>query len=105
MGRKAAVEQLLERSSARISGWNPSTVLPEAYDFGNHPWARVYDFVCAPSAARRSLTTVTGPRTRPRERPARPDRRAWEAQDCVLGSLVVPFDSSGQASRDRSCMG
>jgi serine phosphatase RsbU (regulator of sigma subunit) len=39
------VERLLERSNGDAASKICDAVLREAYDFGNHPWSRVYDFL------------------------------------------------------------
>lgn len=41
------IERLLERSNEDSAAKICDTVLREAYDFGNHPWARLYDFLHA----------------------------------------------------------
>ena len=38
------IERLLEQSNGDAASKICDTVLREAYDFGNHPWSRVYDF-------------------------------------------------------------
>jgi serine phosphatase RsbU (regulator of sigma subunit) len=39
------IERLLENSNGDSSAEICNSVLREAYDFGNHPWSRVYDFL------------------------------------------------------------
>ncbi|MGA3222156.1 MAG: PP2C family protein-serine/threonine phosphatase [Acidobacteriaceae bacterium] len=39
------VERLLEHSNGDAASAICDSVLREAYDFGNHPWSRVYDFL------------------------------------------------------------
>jgi serine phosphatase RsbU (regulator of sigma subunit) len=53
------VERLLEQSNGDSASQICDNVLREAYDFGNHPWSRVYDFLFT-SRQRRSedLTAV-----------------------------------------------
>jgi serine phosphatase RsbU (regulator of sigma subunit) len=41
------VERLLERSNGDSAAEICNTVLREAYDFGNHPWARLYNLLHA----------------------------------------------------------
>ncbi len=52
------VERLLERSNGDSAAEICDTVLREAYDFGNHPWARVYDFLRARKRSHEDLTAV-----------------------------------------------
>jgi serine phosphatase RsbU (regulator of sigma subunit) len=52
------VERLLERSNGDSAAEICDTVLREAYDFGNHPWARVYDFLSARKRSHEDLTAV-----------------------------------------------
>ena len=52
------VERLLERSNGDSAAEICDTVLREAYDFGHHPWARVYDFLCARKHSHEDLTAV-----------------------------------------------
>jgi serine phosphatase RsbU (regulator of sigma subunit) len=39
------IERLLEHANGDSASQICDTVLREAYDFGNHPWSRVYDFL------------------------------------------------------------
>jgi serine phosphatase RsbU (regulator of sigma subunit) len=39
------IERLLENSNGDSSAEICDSVLREAYDFGNHPWSRIYDFL------------------------------------------------------------
>jgi serine phosphatase RsbU (regulator of sigma subunit) len=52
------VERLLERSNGDSAAEICDTVLREAYDFGNHPWARVYDLLHARKRGQDDLTAV-----------------------------------------------
>jgi serine phosphatase RsbU (regulator of sigma subunit) len=52
------IERLLERSNGDSAAQICDTVLQEAYDFGNHPWARVYDFLHARKRSHEDLTAV-----------------------------------------------
>ena len=52
------VERLLERSNGDSAAEICDTVLREAYDFGNHPWARAYDLLLARKPRHEDLTAV-----------------------------------------------
>lgn len=52
------IERLLESSNGDSAARICDTVLQEAYDFGNHPWARVYDFLHARKRGHEDLTAV-----------------------------------------------
>jgi serine phosphatase RsbU (regulator of sigma subunit) len=52
------VERLLEYSNGESAAEICDTVLREAYDFGNHPWARVYDLLHARKRGHEDLTAV-----------------------------------------------
>jgi serine phosphatase RsbU (regulator of sigma subunit) len=52
------VEHLLEQSNGDSAAEICDTVLREAYDFGNHPWARVYDLLHARKRSQEDLTAV-----------------------------------------------
>jgi serine phosphatase RsbU (regulator of sigma subunit) len=52
------VERLLEYSNGESAAELCDTVLREAYDFGNHPWARVYDLLHARKRSHEDLTAV-----------------------------------------------
>ena len=52
------VERLLEHSNGDSAAEICNTVLREAYDFGHHPWARVYDFLHARKRSHEDLTAV-----------------------------------------------
>ena len=52
------VERLLEQSNGGSAAEICDTVLREAYDFGNHPWARVYDLLHARKRSHEDLTAV-----------------------------------------------
>jgi serine phosphatase RsbU (regulator of sigma subunit) len=52
------VERLLERSNGDSAAEICDTVLREAYAFGNHPWARIYDFLSARRRGHEDLTAV-----------------------------------------------
>jgi serine phosphatase RsbU (regulator of sigma subunit) len=52
------VERLLEYSNGDSAAEICDTVLREAYDFGNHPWARIYNFLRARKRSHEDLTAV-----------------------------------------------
>jgi serine phosphatase RsbU (regulator of sigma subunit) len=52
------VERLLEQSNGESAAEICDTVLREAYDFGNHPWARAYDLLHARKRSHEDLTAV-----------------------------------------------
>jgi serine phosphatase RsbU (regulator of sigma subunit) len=52
------VERLLEDSNGGSAAEICDTVLREAYDFGNHPWARVYNLLHARKRSHEDLTAV-----------------------------------------------
>jgi serine phosphatase RsbU (regulator of sigma subunit) len=53
------IERLLEQSNGDSAAKICDTVLREAYAFGNHPWARVYDFLHArKQSSHEDLTAV-----------------------------------------------
>jgi serine phosphatase RsbU (regulator of sigma subunit) len=52
------VERLLQYSNGESAAELCDTVLREAYDFGNHPWARVYDLLHARKRNHEDLTAV-----------------------------------------------
>jgi hypothetical protein len=55
----AAVRCTYKRSNGDSAAEICDTVLREAYDFGNHPWARVHDFLHAPKQrSHEDLTAV-----------------------------------------------
>jgi serine phosphatase RsbU (regulator of sigma subunit) len=54
------IERLLEHSNGDSASKICDTVLREAYDFGNHPWSRLYDFLHARGQrSHEDLTAVT----------------------------------------------
>jgi serine phosphatase RsbU (regulator of sigma subunit) len=52
------IERLLERSNGDSASEICDTVLREAYDFGNHPWSRLYDFLHSRTRRNEDLTAV-----------------------------------------------
>ena len=52
------IERLLEQSNGDSASIICDTVLREAYDFGNHPWARIYDLFHGRKRVQDDLTAV-----------------------------------------------
>jgi serine phosphatase RsbU (regulator of sigma subunit) len=52
------LERILEQSSGDSAAKICDTVLREAYEFGNHPWARIYNFLHGKHHAHDDLTAV-----------------------------------------------
>jgi serine phosphatase RsbU (regulator of sigma subunit) len=52
------IERVLEHSNGNSASELCDRVLREAYDFGNHPWSRIYNFICSRQRSNEDLTAV-----------------------------------------------